>query len=64
MRDGSDAKFAENLLYLHTKRYMVTVIDRNPDSSLPDKVEELPMCKFDRFFALGNLNHNVFSLFF
>lgn len=64
MRDGSRAEFAENGLYLHTKRYMVTVIDRNPDSSLPDKVEEMPLCSFDRFYATENLNHHVFNLFF
>lgn len=63
-RDGSFAGHAENGLYLHTKRYMVTVVDRNPDSALPDKVEELPLCRFDRFFALENLNHFVFTLFF
>ena len=63
-RDGSRPEFAENALYLHTKRYTVTVIDRNPDSTLPDKVEELPMCSFNRFFATENLNHYVFTLFF
>jgi hypothetical protein len=63
-RDGSHVNFADDTLYQHVKRYMVTVIDRNPDSNLPDKVEELPWCKFDRFYALENLNHHVFSLFF
>lgn len=64
VRDGSDAKFADNAPYSHTKRYQVTVIDRNPDTDLSDKVEELPMCTFDRYFAADNLNHYVFSLFF
>ena len=64
VRDGSDTKFADNSKYQHTKRYQVTVIDRNPDSILPDKVEELPLCSFDRFFAADNLNHYVFNLYF
>jgi hypothetical protein len=63
-RDGDHSEFAENELYLHMKRYMVTVIDRNPDSNLPDMVEELPFCRFDRFYATENLNHHVFNLFF
>jgi hypothetical protein len=63
-RDGSWAEFADDALYVHTKRYLVTVIDRDPDSSLPDKVEELPMCRFNRFYANENLNHHVFDLFF
>jgi hypothetical protein len=63
-RDGGQSEYAENAPYLHMKRYMVTVIDRNPDSSLPDKVEELPFCRFDRFYATENLNHHVFNLYF
>jgi hypothetical protein len=63
-RDGSDAQRADDKLYLHTKRYTVTVIDQNPDSDLSNKVEELPMCRFERFFATENLNHYVFNLFF
>ena len=63
-RDGSNSQFASDRPYFHTKRYMVTVIDRNPDSDLPDKVEELPFCNFDRFYATENLNHHVFNLFF
>jgi hypothetical protein len=64
VRDGSNANYADGGLYAHTKRYLVTVVDRDPDSTLPDKVEELPMCRFDRFFASENLNHHVFNLFF
>jgi hypothetical protein len=63
-RDGVESQYAENGLYLHTKRYMVTVIDQNPDTPLSDKVEELPLCKFDRFYATEDLNHYVFNLFF
>ena len=64
MRDGSDAKYADDVPYHLTKRYQVTVIDRNPDSDLPDQVEGLSLCSFDRFFAADNLNHWVFNLFF
>lgn len=63
-RDFADTKFADNRPYLHTKRYAVTVIDTNPDSTIPDQVAELPMCVFNRFFTAGNLNHDVFSLYF
>lgn len=63
-RDDSQTEFAGNRPYTHTKRYQVTVIDRNPDSELPDKVEELLFCSFSRYFAANNLNHFVFNLFF
>jgi hypothetical protein len=62
--EGGELKHADNRLYKHTKRYQVTVIDRNPDSPLPDQVIELPLCSFDRFFAADDLNHYVFTLFF
>jgi hypothetical protein len=55
---------ADNLLYRYTKRYQVTVIDRNPDSETPDAVVALPMCELERTFRSDNLNHYVFNLFF
>lgn len=63
-RDGSESEFADNKPYALTKRYQVTVIDRNPDSDLPDRMEKLPLCSFERYFAADNLNHYVFTLFF
>lgn len=63
-RDYQDSDFANNKPYKHKKRYLVTVIDRDPDSDIPDKVRELPMCVYDRFYTADNLNHDVFNLFF
>jgi hypothetical protein len=63
-RDAEDAKFADNGSYLRTKRYQVTVIDRNPDSDIPDKVANLPLCSFAQYFVIDNLHHDVFSLYF
>lgn len=62
-RYGSHSEYADNSLYRGTKQYQVTVIDRNPDSELPDQVERLPLCSFERWFAADNLNHWVFTLF-
>lgn len=63
-RDNARTQFAGNHPYRYTKRYLVTYIDQDPDSSVPDKLAELPMCIFDRHYAAKNLNHDVFSLFF
>jgi hypothetical protein len=63
-RDYADTDFADNEPYKYLKRYQVTVIDRDPDSVIPDKVAKLPMCIFDRFFTADDLNHDVFKLFF
>jgi hypothetical protein len=51
-------------MFSRIKKYQITVVDRNPDSILPDTVEELDYCQFNRFFTADNLNHWVFTLFF
>jgi hypothetical protein len=63
-RDYAQTRFADNSPYSRTKRYTVMVIDRDPDSAIPDKVAALPMCVFNRFYTADNLNHDVFNLFF
>ena len=55
---------ANNQPYYKRKRYSVTVIDRNPDSLLPDQLAEWPMCSHERHFKADNLNHDVFNLYF
>lgn len=63
-RDSAETQFAGNRPYRYEKRYMVTVIDRDSDSPIPDKIAALPMCTFDRWYAVDNLNHDVFNLYF
>lgn len=62
--DDRGTAFADNNPYRHTKRYQVTVIDRNVRSTIPDEVAKLPMCSFDRRFMSNNLYHEVFNLYF
>src|SRR4051812_2856270 len=63
-RDFADTKFADGYPYSHTKRYMITVIDQDPDSEIPGKVASMAMSVFNRFFTADNLNHDVYSVFF
>lgn len=63
-RFGEDRKRADNSLYGRTIQYQVTVIDRNPDSDIPDKIAHLPMCVLNRTYAANNLHHDVFNLYF
>lgn len=62
--DNARTQFAGNSPYRYSKRYQVTVIDRDPDSSIPDKVAFLPSCIFNRFYVADNLNHFVYTLYF
>jgi len=63
-RDDADTTFSGNKPYTYEKRYLVTVIDRNPDSDIPGKIAKLSKCVFDRFYTADNLNHDVYKLFF
>jgi hypothetical protein len=63
-RDFADTKFADDIPYDHTKRYMITVIDRDPDSDIPDKVAAMPLSLFNRFYTVDNLNHDVYNVYF
>lgn len=56
-------KHAGNKPYMLRKGYTVTVIDKNPDSSIVDSVAALPLCSFDRHFTSDNLHHNVFTIY-
>jgi len=58
------ASYADNLLYRIKGAYTVTVIDADPDSLIPDKVQALLYARFNRHFTADNLNHDVFTLYY
>lgn len=57
-----ESKHADNLKYINLNSYLVTVIDEDPDSNLPDKIFFLPYCTFDRPYMADGLHHWVFSI--
>lgn len=63
-RDFAATRYADNNPYSNTIRYLVTVIDRNPDSSIPEKVAALPRSIFNRFYTADTLNHDAFHVYF
>lgn len=62
--NSGDTQFADDNPYIFKKRYTVVVIDRNPDSDIPEKISKLPMCVFDRHYTMDNLNHDSFYLYY
>ncbi len=63
-RDFADTKFADDKPYSIKKRYMVMIIDPDPDSEIPEKVASMPLSTFNRFYTADNLNHDIYSVFF
>ncbi len=55
---------ADNRNYILSKNYTITLIDKNPESDVIDKLMTLPFAKYDRGFVTDNLNHSVFSIFY
>ena len=55
---------ADNLAYYMKDQYTLTVVDKNPDSTITEKVKMLPKCRFVRHFVSDNLNHDMFELYF
>lgn len=61
-RRSIDNTHANNAAYLQSTSYEITVIDKNPDSEIVNKVSKLPMCSYDRQYTKDNLYHDVFTL--
>lgn len=63
-RSNEFYRFADNMKYVDRDTYDITVIDRDPDSEIPDRVSALPYSSFNRFFISDNLNHTVYQLIY
>lgn len=62
---GIDQKFADNITFLNTKKYEVTVIDPNPDSAIYEEIiKHFRMCRLDRIYMASNLYHFVITLYY
>ena len=63
-QSNGNTKFAANRPYVFTKKYTVTIIDRNPDTVYPEIMAmRFPMCVMDRAYPADGLNHYVFTLY-
>lgn len=64
VRSNSYTQAADNIKYRKLKQYEVTVIDRDIDSPIPDRVEALQYTYYDRQFVADGLYHTIFQLYF
>ena len=56
---------ANGNVYRHTDRYEVTVIDYDPESEIPDKIQRMfPYVSIDRRYTADNLNHTILTLYY
>lgn len=59
-----DGVNADDGTYTTYKAYNVIYISRDPDSPVPERLRMLPMCRFIRYYALDNLHHWVFTIYY
>lgn len=63
-RNSIRNSFASNSVYKQDRSYEIVVIDKNPDSEIPQRVSLLPRCRFDRHYVADNLNHDTFTIYY
>lgn len=54
---------ADNIIYKQDVSYTITVIDRDPDSEIVERLSKVPRIVYDRSYVADNLNHDVFTLY-
>lgn len=54
---------ADNIVFRQHSSYTVTLIDFDPDSTLPEKMSKIPRARFNRHFVASNLHHWVFTIY-
>lgn len=63
-RSKIDIDHANNAPYSLRDKYTITVIDANPESTIPHAIAMLTTAFHDRYYTADNLNHNVFTLYY
>lgn len=56
---------ADNRVYTLTPRYEVTIVDKNPESTIPYSIlNAIESSSIDRYFVTNNLNHTIMTVFY
>lgn len=51
---------ASDKVYDQTIKYRVTVLDKDPDSEIVEKLSNMPFAVFDRHYVSNGINHDQF----
>lgn len=57
-----NALYADNGVYHRGKAYTVTIMDRDPDSELPDRLGDLFGVELERHYTVDNLHHFSYTV--
>lgn len=62
--DDMPAVHANNFPYAWSHKYEVSIISRDPECPLRERVQELPTARMKTSFVKDNLHHFIFSLYY
>ena len=55
---------ADNKKYMKKRKYTVTVVDKDPDTEIPERLDELMFSEMNRRYVADNLNHIVYTMYY
>ena len=65
MKSNVRSRYADNVNYASMNEYTLTVVDRDPDSDIADRLlRRFPFCSFSRRYTAENLYHDVLTLYY
>ena len=62
--EGNDVKPADDTKYSKIRKYQVTIIDKDPDTEIPERLDNLRFASFDRRFTADNMNNIVYTVYY
>ena len=63
-RGRIDNNHADNIVYSQNTSYTITVISKDPDEPIVEKISKIPTCEYDRDYIVDNLYHTVFKIYY
>jgi predicted membrane-bound spermidine synthase len=57
--------FANDVIYASQQEYQLTVVEKNPDSTVADSIEShLKHCAINQYYTVDNLHHTTLNLYY
>jgi hypothetical protein len=64
-KTGKNRHFADDVVYLSQQGYQIMLIEKNPDSTVADDIENyLEHCAINQYYTIDNLNHTTLNLYY
>lgn len=58
-------RFAGNGIYFSKQAYQITLIEKNPDSTVADSIEQyFEYCEINQYYTVDNLYHTTLNLYY